>query len=284
MKNKWQRRRILIWGKTRPELSQKYRETVCTGGVFEDTRRLVRLYPIPLRYVDDERVFKKYQWVEAYVSKSTSDPRPESYKIRYDDIETFEIIPPNRGSWNERAQWIMNDNNIVQSVEELQARQQMDQTSLGLLKPLEVINVTSHRYSQEERNGFWARYKEALRQMDLPFDEETGREIRPLTPPEYRFKIRFRCSGPLCKGEHNFSILDWEVDALHFKLRQQGNDPQIAAEKVVDQIRNRVCAPEKDLYFFLGNIATHPQVFTIVGFWWPDKQKTSGYPEQLRLF
>jgi hypothetical protein len=34
----WETRRILIWGKTRPELSKKHRETVCTGGVFEDTK------------------------------------------------------------------------------------------------------------------------------------------------------------------------------------------------------------------------------------------------------
>src|SRR5690349_10297784 len=62
MSGAWERRRILIWGKTRPELSRNYRETVCTGGVFEDSGRLVRLYPIPLRYLDDEKYFKKYQW------------------------------------------------------------------------------------------------------------------------------------------------------------------------------------------------------------------------------
>src|SRR5262249_4696351 len=44
-----QRQRILIWGKTRPELSRTYRETVCTGGILADNRRLIRLYPIPLR-------------------------------------------------------------------------------------------------------------------------------------------------------------------------------------------------------------------------------------------
>jgi hypothetical protein len=284
MESKWQRRRILIWGKTRPELSQKYRETVCTGGVFEDNRKLVRLYPIPLRYIDDERVFKKYQWIEAYVTRATSDPRPESYKIRYDGIETFEVIPTNKGNWNDRAPWITHEGNIVQSVEVLQARQQIDHTSLGLVKPLEVISVTSHRYSQEERDGYWAHYKEALSQMDLPLDQETGREIRPLTPPDYRFRIRFRCNDERCDSDHKFSVLDWETDALYFKLRQQGDPPDIAAEKVVDKIRNQVCAPDKDLYFFLGNISTHPHIFTVVGFWWPKKQRGSEPVEQPRLF
>ena len=34
----YQNMRVLIWGKTYPELSNKYTETVCTGGVLEDGR------------------------------------------------------------------------------------------------------------------------------------------------------------------------------------------------------------------------------------------------------
>ena len=79
----WERKKILIWGKTRPELSKTHKETVCTGGVFEDTKKFVRLYPIPLRYLDDERYFKKYQWIEADVRKAMRDARTESYNIRY---------------------------------------------------------------------------------------------------------------------------------------------------------------------------------------------------------
>src|SRR5450755_141693 len=55
-----QKRKILIWGKTAPELSMKYYETVCTGGVLEDGTP-VRLYPIPYRYMADDDKFKKYQ-------------------------------------------------------------------------------------------------------------------------------------------------------------------------------------------------------------------------------
>ena len=68
-----ERKRILIWGKTRPELSRSYHETVCTGGVLADTRRLIRLYPIPLRYLEDDKVFRKYQWIEADIVKSDRD-------------------------------------------------------------------------------------------------------------------------------------------------------------------------------------------------------------------
>ena len=70
----WERRRILIWGKTRPELSRSHKETVCTGGVFADTKEFVRVYPIPLRFLDETKVFKKYQWIEAPVRKATKAP------------------------------------------------------------------------------------------------------------------------------------------------------------------------------------------------------------------
>lgn len=266
----WHRHRILIWGKTRPEVSKTHREIVCTGGVFERTGRLVRLYPIPLRYMDDEKVFKKYQWIEAYVTKATSDPRPESHKIRADGIKVLEGLSTQNGTWEARREWILRPENTFPSVEALQDRQHEDHTSLGLVKPAEVTKVESSVVGASEMANFMERYKEATQQMDLPVDPETGREVKPLRPSEYRFRIHFRCDDDRCKG-HSFSVLDWEVDALYFHLRHDKHDSQvISAEKVVDKLRS-VCAPGKDLYFFLGNISTHPQIFTIVGLWSPKK-------------
>jgi hypothetical protein len=57
-----QKIRVLIWGKTYPELSTHYRETVCTGGVREDGSP-IRLYPVPLRYLDTEKRYELYDWV-----------------------------------------------------------------------------------------------------------------------------------------------------------------------------------------------------------------------------
>lgn len=286
MQSKWERRKILIWGKTRPELSQKYREIVCTGGVFADTKRLVRLYPIPLRYMDDEKYFKKYQWIEAYVTRSSSDSRPESYKIRPDGIEVFDTIRTKPGgNWDDRAEWIMYKKNIFQSVEALQEQQKVDHTSLGLIRPKLITNVIPQKYGQTERDRFWEKYKNAVAQMELPIDPENRREIKPLIPPDYRFKIQFRCDDERCEQDHIFSILDWETDALYFKLRQQGKSSFEASKAIVDKLENQVCSPDKDLHFFLGNISTHPNIFTIVGLWWPKKKKKKkDESKQLSLF
>lgn len=264
----WERRRILIWGKTRPELSKSYKEVVCTGGVFEDTRRLVRLYPIPLRYMDDEKIFKKYQWIEASVTRSAQDPRPESYKIRPEGIEVLDQVRSRAGDWGARAPWVLHSENIFQSVEALQQRQKEDHTSLGLIKPVSISDFMAERLGDREKAGILERWTECVRQTDLPFDPDSTREVEPLKAPDFRFKIRFRCDDELCRQEHVFSVLDWEVDALYFTLRKRGDTPDESARKVVDKLRDS-CAPDKDLYFFLGNISTHPQVFTIVGLWRP---------------
>ena len=77
------------------------------------------------------------------------------------------------------------------------------------------------------------------------------------------FKINFNCDDKQCKGGHSFKVLDWEVDALYFNLRKRGNSREEAANKVVHKL-HEICAPDKDLYFFLGNISNHPHIFTIV--------------------
>lgn len=284
MQSQWERRRILIWGKTRPELSTTYREIVCTGGVFADTKRLVRLYPIPLRYMDDEKYFRKYQWIEAYVVRSSSDSRPESYKIRPDGIKVFETIATKTGgNWDARAEWVIQPENVFRSVEALQEKQKIDHTSLGLVQPKQITNIYAKPHSQAERDNFWDKYQSAVAQMELPLDPETNRQIKPLTPPDYRFKIAFRCDDEKCQHEHNFSVLDWELDALYFNLRQKGKNRQEASDMVVDKLANEVCASDKDLHFYLGNISTHPYIFTIVGLWWPKKKIAKNQTMQLPL-
>jgi len=62
-------------------------------GIFEDTKEFVRLYPNPLRFLDEEQVFKKYQWIEADVRKASRDARPESYNIRCDNITVGKSSP-----------------------------------------------------------------------------------------------------------------------------------------------------------------------------------------------
>jgi hypothetical protein len=163
--------------------------------------------------------------------------------------------------------------NVHKSVEDLQDWQAQQHTSLGLIKPAEVIGIDAVPVGASETAAFMEKYDEATRQLDLPVDADTGRTIKPLLCPEYRFRIRFRCKAARCKKPHDFGVLDWEIDALYFNMRRQKHHPEhVAVEKVKGKLRD-VTAPDKDLYFFLGNISTHPHIFTIVGLWYPKKSK-----------
>lgn len=261
----WERRRILIWGKTRPELSKNHKETVCTGGVFEDTTQFVRLYPIPLRYLDDDHYFKKYQWIDADVRKARLDARPESYNIRPDSIQIGETIPTENGDWSRRAEWIMRPDHIFRSVGALQEARKNAGTTIGMVKPDEVLTFSADPYPEEDKQQFWSKYKSILSQQELQLDLGEESNVKPLSPPDFRFKIKFRSEN----REHDFGVFDWEVDALYFHCTARGDSPQAAREKVITKLRDEVCGPRKDTYFFLGNIAAHPHIFTIVGLWYP---------------
>ena len=101
----YQRKRVLIWGKTYPELSAKYVETVCTGGVLSDGTP-IRLYPVPLRYLATGQQYRLYDWIDVPTEKSGSDPRPESHKVVSDLIECVGHLGTDRSSWRSRQELI----------------------------------------------------------------------------------------------------------------------------------------------------------------------------------
>lgn len=102
----WEKKRLLIWGKTYPEFSKTYYETVCTGAIDGETGRLVRIYPITLRYNAEQ--FAKYQWIEALVERNPKDYRPESFRIRQDSIVLGERLETDDG-WKARSEWVLRD-------------------------------------------------------------------------------------------------------------------------------------------------------------------------------
>lgn len=145
----WNRKKLLVWGKTYPEFSKTYYETVCTGAVDAETGKLVRIYPITLRYMKEP--FKTYDWVEANVERNTSDFRPESHRIQQDSIKFVDRIEADKKGWPERSKWVLGANNVFKSVEALQAAEAKDHTSLGLIKPKAISRIYMRRKPDSER-------------------------------------------------------------------------------------------------------------------------------------
>lgn len=276
----WEQKRILIWGKTRPELSRTYRETVCTGGILEDSRRLIRLYPIPLRYLNEQQLFRKYQWIDARIRRNPDDPRPESYRVDYDSIKAVgEPLSTDDGYWTERADWVLAPGNVFQSVEKLLEANLAASTSLGLVRPGRVIRVHAERFTEREKAEFWENYRRIQQVQDLPFFEPAAEaEVKPIRHPDFRFKIKFQSA----QREHDFTVFDWEVDSLYFNRIQAGRSQQKARDAVIEHITDVVCGENRDTHFFLGNSLAHQRNFSIVGFWWPKKRSQMTFDDFMR--
>ena len=101
----YQNKRVLITVKTYPLPSRKTIEASCTAGITEDGK-WIRLFPLPFRYLEYTKRFKKYQWIEANLTKAT-DPRPESYKIDLDSIKLIGKPVPTSNNWEVRKDIVL---------------------------------------------------------------------------------------------------------------------------------------------------------------------------------
>lgn len=264
-----ERKRLLIWGTTYPEFSAKYYETVCTGAVDSDTGGLIRLYPITLRFLKDR--FRHYNWIEGTLEPPSNDFRPESRRIDQDTIEVLDKIetgPKGRG-WEERAEWILRDQNVFNSLEALREQERMNHTSLGLVKPKRIIDIFAKRKSDTERQEWEEKKAAAMAQRDIFVDVTEELDELSYIPVEYR--VRFECDDEACIGEHDLSIHDWGVYQMGRKQFARGG-PHFAERSVLSKLQEIMDLEKKDFYFFLGNTRGHCESFMVVGFFYPPKQ------------
>ncbi len=250
---------ILIVVKTYPEISRKYTETVCTAGIVAETKKLLRLYPIRFRYLEGDRQFKKYQWIKANIQKAASDSRPESYNIDEDSIEVGDVVPAGR-AWRRRCSLLINENTVFSSVEALRIAQRTKGTSLGIVKPNSVKRATIRPRDKQEVKNAISKKDSVVNQLDL-FETKKDLYILPV-----RIMIEFSCNDPDCTG-HKMSILDWEFGQLFRKLKNDADWQAKIESKILDEIFSKT----RDTHIILGNMASHPQTFCVLGFFWPPK-------------
>jgi len=260
-----QRERILIWGKTYPELSTKYLETVCTAGVTE-AGRPVRLFPIPFRYLSQG--FEKYQWITATICKNPADSRPESFRIDCDSIEYGDKIPTTADEWGRRADFMFRDVGWqFPTVEKLFDAQKATGTSIGVVAPLTIKKIELLTRDKSDAKSFEDKFQELKKSLDAKraqltlFEQAIPPEMKKLDFIKARFQISWECNDPRCKS-HKMQVLDWEVCEL-----QRKHGDKLALEKL-----NELCDLSRyDLKFFLGNLFLYPHSFMIVGLWYPKR-------------
>lgn len=253
--------RLLIWGKTSPELSQQYVETVCTAGVREDGCP-VRLYPVPLRYLREENRYQLYDVIEVRGAKSKSDPRPESYRIEGESIVRISHIDTDKQGWAKRRQWLFKDQSWqFSNMGALKQAEAETHRSLGIIKPGKIEGVRVVRKPADEEAQFRTKMRDVVAQGKLFLAEHKDLEYLP-----FEIKLKWRCGIPCdeCSASpHDMKVLDWGLNEL---ARRQGS------EKAKQRLEDITMSGNYELSLFMGNFRLHRRNFSIVGLWYPKRQ------------
>ena len=192
-----EKKRVLITVKAYPNQSNRYKEVVCAAGIDIEKKEWVRLFPIPYRYLDQDKQFKKYSIIEVDATRSPADKRPESYKIRIDSIKVLEHLDT-RKNWVKRKSFILPLAN--HSLCEIMSRSISENMSLGMFKP---DNIS---FDYEKANK-----KNIQKKIDAAYIRPgflNERDISKLELIPYHFRYHFKCKNEArCPG-HTLPIID----------------------------------------------------------------------------
>jgi hypothetical protein len=192
-----------------------------------------------MRYMDEAQRFKKFQWIEAKVRKHDSDPRPESYRIDPNSIKLGVVVKDHQV----RRSYLDNSPHLIKSLEALKLKNAEDQTSLGIIIPKDILEVSIDYRPRIERDEWDRAEKARLAQQNL-----FGEQVKPLDFPEARFMVQWRCDDDTCPT-HNMGLSVWGIHELYRKLK---HDPD-CEEKVLNVMRKQLDQWERDVFMFLGN-------------------------------
>lgn len=249
--------------KTIPTLSKKYRETVCTAGIT-DKGEWIRLYPIPYRYLDRDKLYKKYQWIEIKAKKHDPkrDNRVDSFRPKEDSIKLLSTLPTTgKNGWNERNKIVLPT--ASKSLENLTEQYNTSKKSLGIFKPSImhdlIIKPAKHDLSPNK--------KAIKNQLALGFAKQT----KELETCPYEFSYKFCCDDPKCKA-HTLRIIDWEIYELYRSLK---NDYKYSIDVILSKIKEKflkvMWADTRDSYLIVGTTFPYNS-FVVLGVYWPPKR------------
>ena len=259
------RERILITVKTYPTLSRKYGETVCTAGVREDGS-WVRLYPVPFRRLEEAEQYHKYDWIEADLVQSRSDPRPETRH----PADMHQLVPVGHvgtaDDWYERRRRLLKPELVYTRLSDLIAAAKANTRSLAVFKPAKINEFVVEQ--EEEREWDPAKLdamRNAAAQGELFNEEEWRRTFRVIPKLPYSFSYRFTDAEG---REAKLQILDWEVGALYWNCyRRHHCNEQVALEKVRAKYEAEFL--KTDLHLFVGTTQQYhfvaPNPWVIIG-------------------
>jgi hypothetical protein len=254
----YEKKKVLLVVKAYPELSKKYGETVCTAGITEDGN-WIRMYPIPMEFFRKPHNIPRYSWIEVECKKASGEKlnRKESFKIRPNTLRIIDCSliqrPTNWKKRNEIILPLLND-----SIEQLEEAFKNDGTSLGLIKPKEILEFY--------QTGEMRDYEEDIH---LTIQKTIfGGEKLELERLPHMFRYKFICSSIKCKS-HDMTCEDWELFQSFRSWRNKYPTHEELWEKIYQKFYTYF-VNKCDLHFFMGTHSIYP-VWMIIGLYYPKK-------------
>jgi len=209
---------ILILVKTYPTFSRKYFELVCTAGVNEKGQWR-RIYPVPFRDLSCIEQYKKYQWIEADIEKNSSDPRPESFKLRQGTAIKILGDPVTASNgWHLRREALKNTPVYTRLADIIHKANVKNSLSLCQFKPREIFDLKIKKTETEWNQNILDQIRAENAQGFL--FEDMSREIQLVEKLPYKFSYHFI-------DEHGktstLMIEDWEIGQLYRNCLERAN-------------------------------------------------------------
>jgi hypothetical protein len=254
----WEKKRVTIVTKAYPEYSKKHGSVACTAGITEE-KEWIRLYPIDMRYFIGKDKISKFDVIDVECAKDSDKlGRKESYKIRPDSISIVDTsLSKPKPDWKKRNQIVLPL--LSKSIEQLQESYEKEKTSLGLIKPRELLDFRRTEDLQIYEQDSWS--------FTVNLD---GVRIPNVTKIKHIFKYHFKCSG--CgDSDHTMQCEDWELFESYRSWGKRYGNPELLWEKLKEKFFTKMIN-DRDLYFIMGTHSQYPTWF-IIGIYYPPKNR-----------
>ncbi|MBF0108617.1 MAG: hypothetical protein HQL76_05535 [Magnetococcales bacterium] len=236
--------RVLILAKALPHLGKRHSELVCCAGVTEE-KIWRRQYPVRFRFMQDEKKFKRWQWVSYEWQVPRKDNRAESRRINEETVRPEkEMKPQHRASFLQPL--------LLATTSEAEERQQ----SLALIRPENPVFSWTKK-TQEQIKSEQTAYESAVRQFELDLSGFTE-EKKALEPCPYEFYYQYTTRG----RSHDHQCLDWETSATFYNWRRNYGE-----EKALTNLKRTFGEeyPEKGMAFVMGTHSHYPKTWLLIG-------------------
>lgn len=217
---------FVMLGRTVPEHSKKYGQTVCSAGYSKELRALLRVYPLPRNNGIE-------LWAQCRIPmrRPNHDNRDESWRIDAqsgDAQEAMQLIEV-FGKANKDKEFDFLKSLAVSSIAELNEKRR----SLAIVAPTRI-------------DGFFEQVKGVDPYWQETLFERVG-EGKPDIIPRFRFSLD--------DGEHCLQYREWGAHELIRKHREQ-------AETLFERIK--ITDPAWEHLLLIGNMNTHRNNWLVI--------------------